>query len=220
MTRDVNFSRRAALALIAGTVATASTPILAQTTADSPPATTTPATPPVITEMSLGSADAPVTMIEYASFTCPHCRRFHDEVLPRITKDYIDTGKVRMVYRPIYFYRLGLWADMIARCGGETRYFGISSKIYDQQAEWTQGNSALDIINNLYAIGRDSGLTDTEMQACMQDLDKARALVDESTANADADGINATPTFVINGTVFSNMAYEGFQAAFDKLLTQ
>ncbi len=210
MTRDPNLTRRAALALMSASAAATALPAFAQDATEGP----------VVEVMTLGDPDAPITMYEYSSFTCPHCKRFHEEVLPLIQKNYIDTGKVKLVYRPIYFDRLGLWADMVARCGGQMRYFGIGKMIFEKQAEWTQGETALDIVNNLFAIGRVAGLEDADMEVCIQDAEMANALVNESTANAEADGINATPTFVINGEVFPNQAYEVFVAKFDALLAE
>ncbi len=209
MTNDPNFSRRAALALMSGTIATTALPAFAQS-----------ADGPKIEEMALGDPDAPITMIEYASLTCPHCATFHKNVLPKIREKYIDTGKVRMVFRTVYFDRPGLWADMMARCGGPLRYFGIVDMLFDKQREWTQGETALDIVNNLYAIGRIAGLEDADMEACIQDVDKAQALVNESTANLEADKIEGTPTFIINGELVNNQPYEAFVKKFDALLAQ
>ena len=209
MTNDPNFSRRAALALMSGTIAATALPAFAQS-----------ADGPKIEEMALGDPDAPITMIEYASLTCPHCATFHKNVLPKIREKYIDTGKVRMVFRTVYFDRPGLWADMMARCGGPLRYFGIVDMLFDKQREWTQGETALDIVNNLYAIGRIAGLEDADMEACIQDVDKAQALVNESTANLEADKIEGTPTFIINGELVNNQPYEAFVKKFDALLAQ
>ena len=98
------------------------------------PATT--ADLPAVPDMVLGNADAKVTLVEYASYTCPHCANFHAAVFKDLKRDYIDTGKVKFVYREVYFDRYGLWAAMIARCGGATRYFGINSMLFDGQKEW------------------------------------------------------------------------------------
>ena len=95
------------------------------------------ADPLAIPDMVMGAADAPVEIIEYASFTCPHCANFHANIYPLLKADYIDTGKVRFVYREVYFDRFGLWASMIARCGGEMRFFGMAELIYEKQREWT-----------------------------------------------------------------------------------
>ncbi len=202
-----SLTRRAALALMAGTATSTALPAFAQAIADIP-----------VEVMSYGDEDAPITLIEYASFTCPHCQAFHQNVYPQIKENYIDTGKVRMIYRPVYFDRLGLWADLMARCGGQDRYFGIAKLIYDGQSQWTQGETAVDIVNNLYAIGRQAGMNDEEMEACMQDNEHAQALVADSTAKLEADDVQGTPTFVINGTVMRNMPYQDFVAAFEEIL--
>ena len=209
MTEKLSLTRRAALAMMGATAAYSAMPAFAQSEEAV-----------VLEEMSIGAEDAPITMIEYASFTCPHCANFHLDVLPLIKENYIDTGKVRMIYRGVYFDRLGLWADMLARCGGPDRYFGIASMIYEKQSEWTSADNAVGIVDNLYAIGRVAGMNQTDMEACMQDNATAQAMVASSTENAEADGINATPTFVINGKTVSNMAYSGFADEFESLFAE
>ena len=97
-----------------------------------------------IMEMTLGSDDAPITLTEYASFTCPHCANFHRAVFKDLRKDYIDTGKVKFIYRDVYFDPFGLWASVVARCGGEERFFGIADMIYDQQSEWIGANTVVE----------------------------------------------------------------------------
>ena len=209
MTEKLSLTRRAALAMLGATAAYSAVPAFAQS--DEAMA---------LEEMSIGAEDAPITMIEYASFTCPHCANFHTDVLPLIKENYIDTGKVRMIYRGIYFDRLGLWADMLARCGGPDRYFGITGMIYEKQSEWTSADSAVGVVDNLYAIGRLAGMNQTDMEACMQDNETAQAMVKSSTENAEAHGVNSTPTFVINGQTVSNMAYSGFVDEFERLLAE
>lgn len=209
MTDQLSLTRRAALAMMGATVAYSAVPAFAQS--DEAVA---------LQEMTIGAEDAPITMVEYASFTCPHCKNFHHDVLPQIMENYIDTGKVRMIYRGIYFDRLGLWADMLARCGGPDRYFGIAAMIYDKQKEWTSAESAVGIVDNLYAIGRLAGLEQADMEACMQDNATAQAMVTSSTENAEADGVNSTPTFVINGQTMSNMPYSDFVEEFERILAE
>lgn len=89
-----------------------------------------------VPDMILGKLDAPVEVIEYASFTCPHCANFHDAVFDKLKKNYIDTGKVKFIYREVYFDKFGLWAAMVARCAGPEKYFPVSDMIYDTQKEW------------------------------------------------------------------------------------
>ncbi len=174
-----------------------------------------------VREMVMGAEDAPITIVEYASFTCPHCARFHEEVLGALKREYIDTGKVRFIVRDVYFDRLGLWAAMLARCDGSARkFFAISDLIYGRQQEWTRGESAAEIVANLMRIGRAAGLTDEQMTACLQDNDKARALVAAYQENAGRDEVNATPTFFINGKKYPNMSLDDFRATLDGILAQ
>lgn len=167
-----------------------------------------------ITEMTMGDASAPVTIVEYASYTCPHCKSFHEGPFKELKAEYIDTGKVQFVYREVYFDRFGLWASLVARCGGEERFFGITDLIYDQQGEWARGAPA-DIAENLRRIGRTAGLNEDELNACFSDGEKAQNLVTWYEANAAEDGVNSTPTFIINGTRYSNMSISEFRRIID-----
>ena len=164
-----------------------------------------------VVEMVLGNPDATVTLTEYASFTCPHCARFHTDVMPSLKTDYIDTGKIKFVYREVYFDRLGLWGGMLARCGGPEKYFGIVDMIYKRQSEWTKGENAAEIAENLYKIGRIAGLKNEDMVACMQNQDMAKAMVADFQKNAEADGINSTPTLMINGVTHGNQSYSALK---------
>tara|TARA_R110002072_G_scaffold68701_2_gene166950 strand:+ start:183 stop:845 length:663 start_codon:yes stop_codon:yes gene_type:complete len=173
-----------------------------------------------IIEMVQGSEDATVEVIEYASFTCPHCANFHADQYPQIKANYIDTGKVRFVYREIYFDRPGLWASMVARCGDQMRFFGIADMIYDQQRDWASAGDPATIANSLRSIGKIAGLTDEDLDVCMADAETAQALYTWSEANRELDNISSTPSFVINGELYSNMAYAEFAAILDEKLAE
>lgn len=173
-----------------------------------------------IQDFSLGSPDAKVEVIEYASFTCPHCANFHATVYPELKKDYIDTGKIKFTYREVYFDRYGLWAAMIARCGGEMRYFGIADMIFEQQKEWAASDNPNEVVENLKKIGRTAGLDDATMDACMQDGAKAEAMVAHYQETSTADGLEGTPSFKINGTMHSNMSYDEMKAIIDAELAK
>ena len=201
-------TRRAALQTGAVGGVLAAYPVLAQDAA----------TPRGIEEMSLGDADAPVTVIEYASLTCPHCARFHSDVFGRIKTNYIEPGKVRFVYRDVYFDRAGLWGAMVARCGGQERFFGIVDRLLSRQAEWSRLTDPSETIAALFAIGRQAGMTDEEMNACVQDQQWAEALVADYQANMEADQVRGTPTFFINGQMENNMSYRDFAAKLDEEL--
>ncbi len=160
-----------------------------------------------VLEMVLGDADAPVTITEYASYTCPHCASFHMNVMPQLKANYIDTGKVRFIYREVYFDRYGLWAAMVARCGGPLRYFGIQDVLYETQREWLEGSDPAKIVENLRAIGRSAGISDAELDACFADENTPRAMLAVYQKNAEADGVNSTPSLKVNDTNYGNMNY-------------
>lgn len=170
-----------------------------------------------VVEMVLGNPDASVVLKEYASFTCPHCANFHANVMPDLKTDYIDTGKIKFIYREVYFDRLGLWAGMLARCGGPEKYFGIVDMLYKRQRAWTQGSSA-EIAENLYTIGRIAGMKNEDMVACLQDQVLAKALVAEFQKNAEADDVSSTPTLLINDVNHSNQSYGALKKLLDAQL--
>lgn len=169
-------------------------------------------------ELSFGNPDATVTIAEFASYTCPHCANFHATVFQQLKAAYIDTGLVRFVYNEVYFDAYGLWAALVARCGGEMRYFGISDMLYDEQREWTSGADATAVADNLRRIGRRAGMTDEQLNVCMTDRDMATAMMQVYQTNMEEYGIRGTPSFVINGTTYSNMSFEEFQQILDPLL--
>lgn len=173
-----------------------------------------------IVEMVQGDPDAPVTIIEYASYTCPHCASFHTGAYQQIKKNYIDTGKVKLIYREVYFDRYGLWASMVARCGGPDKFFGISDLIYQGQGDWTRAGDANAIVGELRKIGKLAGLDDATLDACFEDADKAQTLVAWFQKNAEADGVTGTPSFVVNGEKVGNMSYTEFAALIDTELAK
>lgn len=152
-----------------------------------------------ITEMTLGNPDAPVKVTEYASFTCGHCGNFHTDSFKDLKADYIDTGKVFFTYREVYFDRAALDASLLARCGGSDKFFGISNLLYKGQSEWIRAENREELGNNLGKIGRIAGLSGDEITSCLADEDKAKTLVAWYQQNATADGVDSTPTFLING---------------------
>lgn len=168
-----------------------------------------------IVEMVQGAEDAPITMIEYASYTCPHCAAFHQGTYQEIKKNYIETGKVKLIYREVYFDKYGLWASMVARCGGSEKFFGISDLIYKGQSEWSKLGSAPEIVNEFRKIGRLAGIGEEQLDVCLQDAEKAQTLVAWYQTNAETDGVTGTPSFVINGEKVANQSYAEFAELFD-----
>ena len=169
-------------------------------------------------DMAMGEPDAPIVVIEYASYTCPHCARFDTEVLPQLKADYIDTGKVLFIHREIYFDRFGLWAALLARCGDGTRYFGMNDMIYSTQSDWLGSGDPQEVVTNLRKMGRLAGMEDAQITACLEDSETAQQLVATFQHYSEADGINSTPTFMINDVKYSNMSYADFKEILDGLL--
>jgi len=173
-----------------------------------------------IIEMALGAQDAPITIVEYSSFTCPHCADFHEDVLPKIKKNYVETGKVRFVYREAYFSKYDLWASLMARCGGEMRYFGITDILMENQREWLADGEPATVVDNLRKIGLTAGMTNESLDACFKDEDRVTALVSWYQENFTRDDMNSTPSFMINGEKYSNMGYDELSKILDAKLAE
>ena len=171
-----------------------------------------------IEDMVLGNPDAPVTVMEYASFTCPHCANFHAGPYKQLKADYIDTGKIKFVYREVYFDRPGLWASMIARCGGSEKFFGIADMIYKSQSQWARAGEPAAIVAELRKIGLLAGIDSDTLDACLQDATKAQTLVAWYQENGKEDDISSTPSFLIDGKKYSNMPYPEMKELIDAAL--
>lgn len=144
----------------------------------------------------LGDPAAPITVIEYASLTCPHCATFHTQTLPQLKSSYIDKGQVRLVFRDFPLDRLALKASMLARCVPEDRYFAMLDVLFRSQSEWSR---AADPIAALSQIGRTAGLDQATIDACLED----QAVQDDIVAGIQAAQaefqIESTPTIIVNG---------------------
>jgi len=147
-------------------------------------------------DMTLGSPKAPVTVIEYASASCPHCARFNNEIFPAFKAKYIDTGKVRYVFRefltePVEVAAAGF---MLARCAGNDKYFKVLDAIFrDQQKMYESG----DVRGVLLKIGQDNGLTEAQYMACLTNETTKNALFKKVDGYVAHDHIESTPTFLI-----------------------
>ncbi len=203
----LKLNRRAMIALAAAATAAIS-PALAQET-------TTATTAGGPGDFSLGSPDAPVKIVEYASFTCPHCAHFHETVFKTLKTDYIDTGKVQFTLREVYFDRYGLWAAMVARCGGDMRYFGIHDMLFSQQQDWAASQDPTEVVGKLKTIGLTAGLDQAALDTCLNDQAQAEALIKQFETNMAADGVKGTPTIFVNGTNVGNPGYDDLKAAIE-----
>jgi len=147
-------------------------------------------------DMSEGSEDAPVTIVEYASMTCPHCARFHTNVYPLLKKKYIDTGKVRLIMREFPLDRLALAAIMLARCADKSQFFPMIGVLYKQQTVWARSK---DPATELFKIAKQAGFTEEKFNSCLSNKKIAQGVLDVMNKGRDKFKINSTPTFFING---------------------
>ena len=223
----VAFAFAAALGLHAASSAAPSSSSSASASSPAAPAAPSgaPAAPPASSakvslapEMVMGNPKAKVTVIEYASAACPHCARVNNEVLPQLKKTYIDTGKVRYVFRemltdPVPFAGT---AFMMARCGGDKNYFALLDDVFhQQQAIYDSG----DLPGGLLKIGAKYGLDKDKINACMDDV--AVNALNERVSRADKDGIEGTPTFLVgDDKLVGEQSFEQLAAAIDKQLAK
>jgi protein-disulfide isomerase len=167
-------------------------------------------------ERALGPADAPVTIIEYASLTCPHCAAFHHETFGKLREAYIDTGKVRFVFRDFPLDGVALRAAALAHCGGDERYFGFLDVLFQTQGTWSRAD---DPMAELVKIGRLGGLDEATARACLDDRDLIDAIVGSYQRGQDEFGVESTPTLIINGDVFDGeRTFENLSKVIDGLL--
>ena len=170
----------------------------------------------ILGEHALGSPDAPVTMEEHSSLTCVHCGQFHRETLPKIKKDYIETGKVRLVFRDFPFDQLGLVAAMIPHCAPADRYFGYLEVLFRTQDTWARAADPAKALSQVVRLG---GMSEADLKACLGREDLFNALRDRTLSDGERLGIDSTPTFFINGEKHSgNMPYEDFKKILDEAL--
>jgi len=148
-------------------------------------------------DVALGSDKAPVTIIEYASMTCPHCAHFSETTFPELKKRYIDTGKVRFIFREFPFDPVAAAGFMLARCAGKDRYMAVIETLFAKQGEW-----ALDKAHArapLENIAKQLGFTDESFKECLTNQKVLDGIEDVRNRAVQKLGVNSTPTFFING---------------------
>ena len=166
-------------------------------------------------DMTIGNPESRVTVVDYSSLTCPHCATFHAEIFPKLKEEYIDTGKVNLIFREVYFDGPGLWASMVARCRNEDAFFPTIDLLFRKQDVWSSSSSQIDIVNGLTSIGKQVGLSDKEVLDCLKDRDKAKDLVAWYKNNSANDSIDSTPTIIVNGEKLSNRSYPSLKEAIE-----
>jgi len=176
------------------------------------------AKPVSLPDMALGPANAPVTITEYASMTCPHCAAFNENVFPKIKSEYIDTGKVRYVFREFPLDIKAAAGSMVARCIAKDdagKYFAVVDMLFRQQNDWVTKNTT----ETLTRIGKQAGLSQQAVEDCLKD----QALLDKIAADqkyaSDVLKVDSTPTFFINGEkIKGETSFEEFDKKIKSLL--
>jgi protein-disulfide isomerase len=182
--------------------------------------TTGTASTELLPDVILGNEQAKVTLIEYASYTCPHCANFHDTVFGQLKANYIDTGLVKFIHREVYFDRFGLMAAMVANCDGPAKYYPVTDVIYETQRDWIGDGADATVAANLIKIGLRAGMTQEALNVCLTDNARAEQMVATFQTRATNDDVNATPTLFVNGVKYSNMGYDALKVILDAELAK
>jgi len=146
-------------------------------------------------EQAIGNANAPVTIIEYASMTCPHCAQFHEQVYPELKKKYVDTGKVRFIFREFPLDPLAAAGFMLARCGDKDKYFPMIETLFAQQKDWVVQKP----LEPLLAIAKQAGFTQETFDKCLANQKVLDGIEEVRTRAAQKFQVTSTPTFFVNG---------------------
>ena len=148
----------------------------------------------------LGNPDAPITIVEYASLTCPHCAHFANDVLPELKKKWIDTGKVKLVLRDFPLDEPALRAAMIARCAPPDRFYAYVDTLFAAQEKWVMARDYREALARLVKLG---GMSKDEFDNCLKDTALENKIVEGRLVASKELDVNSTPTFFINGTKFA-----------------
>jgi protein-disulfide isomerase len=158
--------------------------------------------PQALPDMAMGDEKAPVTIIEYASMTCPHCATFQSTTFPEIKKRYIDAGKVRYIFREFPLDTLASAAFMLARCAGEkdpSKYYAMIDTLFRQQPQWVVSKP----VPPLMAIAKQAGFTEESFDACLANQKLLDGIQNVRQLAIDSYKVQSTPTFFVNGTKMS-----------------
>jgi len=169
-------------------------------------------------DLYLGSADAKVTVIEYASLSCPHCANFNKDVLPKIKAEYIDKGQVRWVFRDYPLNRPALEAAILAHCGSPMRYFSLVDTLFQSQEFWLGQPQPLVALKQ---IGTSVGIDEATYDACLADEALKKKIIERAQEAGTKYKVDSTPTFVIDGkTHAGELPFDDFKKLIDDALGQ
>ncbi len=176
------------------------------------------AKPVSLPDMALGPANAAVTITEYASMTCPHCAAFNEQVFPKIKAEYIDTGKVRYIFREFPLDIKAAAGSMLSRCianGDAPKYFAVTDMLFRQQNDWVTKNTT----ETLTRIGKQAGLSQPKVEACLKDQALLDKIVADQKYASEVLKVDSTPTFFVNGEkIKGETSIEEFEKKINPLL--
>ena len=176
-----------------------------------------PSVQSMIAERVLGNKNAPVEVIEYASLTCPHCASFHNGPWPTLKKEYLDTGKIKLIYRDFPTDQLAVAASMIAKCAPKNRYFGIIELMFRTQDTWRRSSNPREALSN---IGRLAGMSQATVEAYMSNQSIFDGVMKQRDEGQKLFNINSTPTLVVNGKkIEGGLSLKEIRQVFDQALS-
>jgi len=172
--------------------------------------------PGLLPDVAIGSADAKVTIVEYASMSCGHCGRVHRDVMPAIKKKYIDTGKVRLIIREFPLNYTAMAVAMLARCAGPDNTYGVIDAMFNHQKQWLKRG---DMTADIQAIVTEFGVSDEVFKTCIKRKDLFHQIKAVRQRAMDKFGVKSTPTFFINGkALVGPTKLEEFDAVIEPML--
>ena len=168
----------------------------------------------------IGKKDAPITIIEYASLSCSHCAKFHNETLEQLKKEYVDTGKVKIVFRDFPFNYPALLGSMVLRCVPKNIRYDYMNALFQLQTSWVNRENAK-TIQELYKIMQSGGMTKEEYDTCIYNTELENQILQGLIAAQNEFNIKSTPSFLINDTlVEGNKSIKEFRQIIDKILSE
>lgn len=166
---------------------------------------------------AIGDAGAKVVLVEYASFTCSHCADFHRDVLPEIKKEFVESGKVRYVYRDFPLDGLALAAATVARCAGRDRFFGFVETFYRTQQRWARASDPAAALGRLARLG---GMAAPDFDKCLARQDLRKEILEQRLDASRRLGVDSTPTVFVNGVRLAAPSLERLRAAIERELAR
>jgi protein-disulfide isomerase len=164
----------------------------------------------------LGRAEAPITIIEYSSLTCPHCAKFHNTTLPQLEREYLNTGKAKLIFRDFPLDRASMFASVVAHCAPKKRYFAFLKVLFREQQQWARSPAPKD---ELIRIGVQGGLTRDKIEACLADDKLADSILKTRLEGQQTHNVMATPTFFVRGKAYRGaLTFEEFDSILKPLL--